>query len=247
MTEPRDRESRSRTTRTPRERKKLGDVDAVPPGVITSIHERRAGSVRYIIAIDTHPSATISAQAIAELGLKVGKRIDETEALALQTESARVAVFDKAVELLAARARSVRDLRLRLRRAGAESPLIDVAIERLASLGLLNDAEYARNVANLRATSGGVSKRRIGQELQKRGISRDVADAAIEETLEVVELDELGSARAVATKRMRSLKALDQPTQRRRLYAFLARRGYTGGVIAQVIKEIGAGELEHTE
>lgn len=225
------------------DKRALGEVDPIEPGVVTSIHERRAGSARYVVAIDGRDVATVSAQAIADLALRVGKRVETGEALSLQEESGRVAVFDKAVELLAVRARSVRDLRIRLRRTGAALAKIDEVLERLVALGLLNDEEYARNLAHSRVVSGGVSKRRISQELQKRGVARDVADDAIDTTLEEVELDEMGSARAAASKRLRSLQSLDAATRRRRLYAYLARRGYETAVIARVLKDLGTGEL----
>ena len=221
----------------------LGEVDPIEPGTVTALHERRAGSARYLVAIDGRDVATVSAQLIATRGLHVGMRIDSASAELLREESGRLVVFDKAVELLAVRARSVRDMRMRLKRVGATAGAIDGAVERLITLGLLDDDAYARNLAHARVTGGGVSKRRIGQELQKRGVARDVADEAIDATLADVELDELGAARAAALKRMRSLRSLDDATRRRRLYAFLARRGYEPGVIARVIKEASAGSI----
>ena len=62
--------------------------------------------------------------------------------------------------------------------------------------------------------------------------------AHIEGVLQEVELDEEGAARAVAEKRLRSLRNLDGDVARRRMYAYLARRGYTGDVIARVLKEL---------
>ncbi|MBK6841804.1 MAG: RecX family transcriptional regulator [Gemmatimonadetes bacterium] len=136
--------------------------------------------------------ATVSAELIAELGLRVGGSVDVVLAQRLRAESSRLAVFDKAIDLLAVRARSTRDLQMRLRRAGAADASIAAAIERLQQLGFLDDDAYARNLARSRVLSGGVSRRRIGQELQRRGVSREVADGAIAETLEEVELDEEG-------------------------------------------------------
>ena len=76
---------------------------------------------------------------------------------------------------------SARDLRLRLKRAGAQEDAVAAAIERLEELGLLDDRDYARNLARSRVVGGGVSKRKIGEELQRRGVSRRVADEAIAE------------------------------------------------------------------
>lgn len=220
------------------ERRAVGEVDEVPAGRVSALQERRAGSARYVVAIDGRPVATVSAPLIAKLDLKVGAMIDLATAALLRAEASRLAVFDKAVELLAVRARSARDLRLRLKRAGAEDEAIVAAIERLEELGLLDDRDYARNLARSRVVGGGVSKRKIGEELQRRGVSRRVADEAITDTLEEVELDEEGAARAAAEKRLRALRSYDLPTQRKRLYAFLARRGYAPDVVSRVIRAV---------
>lgn len=224
-----------------RERPPLGTVEPIPQGTITALSERRAGSARYVVQIDGRQAAVVSAQGIAELGLRTGLRIDDTMAERLRDASGELAVFDKAVELLAVRARSTRDLRMRLRRAGAAEAQIERAVQRLMALNLLNDEEYARNLAHMRVVGGGVSKRRIGQELRKRGVPRDVADEAIDATLQEVELDEQGAALTAAGRRLRALGSLDELTRRRRLYAFLARRGYGPDVIARALRDLLAG------
>jgi regulatory protein len=193
------------------------------------------------VDVDGRSAATVSAQVLAELGVRIGSRVDEGVANSLREESSRLAVFDKAVELLAVRARSECDLRLRLRRAGAMADAIDRALERLRALGLVDDDAYARQLAHARVVGGGVSKRRIGQELQRRGVSRDVADEAIGATLEDVELDEFEAAKGVAEKRLRSMRSLDPETRRRRIYGFLARRGYDHDVISRALKALGGG------
>lgn len=218
----------------------LGEPRAVASGVVTAMHERRPGSSRFVVAIDGTIAATVSAELIGQLGLRVGRRIDEVEAVQLSRAAARLEVFDKAVELLSVRARSVRDLEGRLRRAGAERDAIAGALERLQTLGFLDDSTYARQLARSRVLSGGVSKRHIVLELQKRGVARDVADAAIAETLADVDLDEDAAARAAAEKRWRTLASLDAETRRRRLYAYLARRGYSPDVIARTLRELSA-------
>jgi regulatory protein len=200
--------------------------------------------VRYVVEIDRGPAVVVSAEAIGELGLRVGGAIDEALARRLAIVAAELAVFDKAVALLAVRARSVRDLQLRLRRAGAEAPLIAKAIDRLIALRLLDDEAYARNLARSRAMSGGVSRRRIGQELQRRGVAREVADDAVDETLADVGLDEEGAALAIARRRVRALRTLDVRKQRQRLYAFLARRGYEVAIISRVVAAVVGGGAE---
>lgn len=227
-----------RAARPSRVRRLLGEAAEVQVGTVTGLDERRTGSSRYVVAIDGKPAATVSSEVIAALGLRVGLQIDAPLAALLHLASGHLEVFDKAVALLAVQARSERELRTRLRRAGAGEEGIEAAVSRLLALGLLSDEAYARSLAHSRVVGGGVSKRRIGQELQRRGVSRAVADEAIDATLEDVDLDELGAAQAAAEKRLRSLRSLDAETRRRRLYAFLARRGYPHDVISKVLRAV---------
>jgi regulatory protein len=51
-------------------------------------------------------------------------------------------------------------------------------------------------------------------------------------------IDDSASIERVARKKLRTLSKLDAPTQRRRLYAFLARRGFNSDDIARVVRTV---------
>ena len=129
--------------------------------------------------------------------------------------------------MLARAPRSVRDLRRRLLLKGETEVDVDAAVERLTVAGLLDDAAYARAFVRAKVSSQGFSRRRLQQELAKRGVAREVADAAIVEVLQDDEVDEVANIERSARKKLRTLAGLDEETQRRRLYAYLARRGYS--------------------
>ncbi len=138
--------------------------------------------------------------------------------------------------MLESRSRSVVELRRRLLRKGEPEHDVDAAIERLCGAGLLDDANYARQLARSKALNAGQSRRRIGQELAKRGVERSIADAAIADVFDEEEVDETAAIDRAAQKKARSLGALDPTTRQRRLYAFLARRGYASDAIAAAIR-----------
>jgi regulatory protein len=87
-------------------------------------------------------------------------------------------------------------------------------------------------------SSQGFSRRRLQQELAKRGVARDVADSAIVEVLHDDEIDEAANIERVARKKLRALRGLDEETQRRRLFAFLARRGYDVDDVRTVVERL---------
>jgi regulatory protein len=81
----------------------------------------------------------------------------------------------------------------------------------------------------------------LQQELAKRGVERNVADAAIVEVLHDDEVDEAANIERVARKKLRTLQSLDQETRRRRLYAYLARRGYDVDDVRRVVSALLVG------
>ena len=182
-------------------------------------------------------SATVSAEIVERLGLREGLVLAAPQVAVLREAAAALRTFDRALNMLAARARSSTELRRKLVEKGEPPALADQAIARLAALGLLDDDEYARQVARGRLL-GGASKRRVQQELWRRGVARDVADEAVAEVVADEEVDEEDSAVRVARRKAASLAKLDGPTRRRRLYGFLARRGYDHAAIRAAMAQV---------
>ena len=146
--------------------------------------------------------------------------------------------YERALDMLEARARGVVELRRLLLRKGEPEADVDDAIERLQRAGVLDDANYARQFTRAKAVGAGLSRRRVQQELTRRGVARDVSDEAIEAVFEDEGVDDSATIERVARKKMRTLTNADASTQRRRLYAFLARRGYDSDDIARVMKTL---------
>ena len=115
---------------------------------------------------------------------------------------------------------------------------MSIAIERLERAGFIDDANYARQFTRSKGVGGGLSKRRVQQELSKRGVARDVSDEAIETVFVEEGVDEEASIERVARKKLRSLSSVDAPTRKRRLFSFLARRGYDSDAIGRVLRVV---------
>ncbi|HEY6220556.1 MAG TPA: regulatory protein RecX [Gemmatimonadaceae bacterium] len=151
-----------------------------------------------------------------------------------------VSTYDRALNLLAFRARSVSELRSALIRKGEPRANVEEAIVRLLEQRLLDDAAFAQQFARMRILGPGASRLRISQELRRRGVAMEVIDRAIEE-LQVDEgLDPSSGIQRVAEKKWRSMAKLDDFTRKRRLYAFLARRGFNPDEIRGAINAIGS-------
>jgi regulatory protein len=150
----------------------------------------------------------------------------------------RRSTYARALDMLEARARAVTELRRLLIKKGEPPDDVDVAIERLRAAGVLDDANFARQLTRSKAVGGGHSRRRIQQELAKRGVARDISHEAIEEVFDEEGIDEAAAIERIARKKLRLLGGLDPATQKRRLFGFLARRGYDSDAIARVLRVV---------
>jgi len=202
---------------------------------VTGIVDAARKDGRFVVQVDGKPFATVSLDMLDRLSLRVGEELDDARAERLRQEAASLGTYDRAINMLAFQARSSRDLRRRLVQKGEEPVQVDAAIDRLTAAGFIDDAQFARQLARSKLLGAGASKRRLQQELFKRGVERGTADEAIAEVIADEDVDEEAVVREVAAKKLRSLQRDDEPTRRRKLYAFLARRGYDSDVIRRAL------------
>jgi regulatory protein len=71
-------------------------------------------------------------------------------------------------------------------------------------------------------------------------VNRAVSDAAIDAVFEEEGVDQRSVVEEAARKKLRALRALEPAVRRRRLYAFLARRGYDADDIRQAMEAVGS-------
>jgi regulatory protein len=217
------------------------------PGPVTAIreHPRRAG--RYTVEVARVPVGPVSAEAIGELGVRMGVVLDERALGRLVAAARDVACYDRALEALARRSRSRRDLErwLALREFTAEQ--IAPAVERLLELGLLDDVAFARGYARGRLGARGFGPRRVAAELARRGVERGVVDEVLREHAEEQEAEQEATAEAggagsvidlAARKRVRALSGLEPRVAHQRLTAWLVRRGFGVGESVQVTRMV---------
>lgn len=109
---------------------------------------------------------------------------------------------------------------------------VSAEIERLEGVGLLDDSALAENLVRTLQDRKGLGRSAISAELRRRKVDQ----VAIEEALESIDTDdELERAIEVATKRAGQLSSYDAATAKRRLGAYMQRRGYGGSILSQAM------------
>lgn len=210
-----------------------------PMPVVTAITPAPRHPGRFILLVDGKGHATLSLDAIERLKLVVGASVAGLEDR-IEREAASLKVYDRALNMLAFRARSSAELARSLVRKGEPKDLVELTIGRLQGQGVLDDAAYAQSFTRAKVLGAGQSRRRVQQELARKGVARSVTDAAITTVFEEEGVDQREIVEQAARKKLRSLAKLEPPVRRRRLYAFLARRGYDGEDIRRAMAAVGA-------
>ncbi|WP_251449260.1 regulatory protein RecX [Microbacterium sp. Marseille-Q6648] len=134
---------------------------------------------------------------------------------------------------LRVRSLSVREARSVLGEQGLPTDEVDDVLQTFLDRGYLDDAALAEQLTHAAVDRKGHGRRVIAQTLAKRGVPRDVADAA----LEALPDDDAERALEFARSKARSMASLDGDTALRRLMGQLARRGYGGSAAMSAAKQ----------
>ena len=190
-----------------------------------------------LVEVDRGRFASLPADALEWLSLRVGAELAPAVLERLRELADVEAAQRAALRALARRAHARRDLERRLTKKQHPPAAVTTALERLAARGLLDDCRFAERYAAVRATRG-KGPARIINDLLAQGVERHVAEDAVGRALTEEGIDPQVEARAAATKRALQLGGLPPPVRRRRLLAFLVRRGYSGPQVKELVREL---------
>ena len=147
--------------------------------------------------------------------------------------------WDSALRLLGVRARSRSEMRTRLLDKEFPSDEVDRTLSRLTSMGLLDDADFARQWVESRHRNNGRGRIALRNELRTKGVDPAVAESALSL---VDDEDERARAEELLARKVGSLSAADigdraaRDRHTRRLVAMLARRGYPANVAFDLVR-----------
>ena len=141
-----------------------------------------------------------------------------------------------ALDLLARRPWTRRDLTGRLRRRGAPPNVAEAVVAELEARGYVDDRAYAAAWAESRARGRSFGRQRLREELRGRGVARPLVEAAIDRAFE--DTPELARTQVAAVRRLAILGRRSPDQAARRLHDYLRRRGYSGDVVRQVLRAL---------
>lgn len=145
--------------------------------------------------------------------------------------------FERAVKLLAAKPRSIAELRERLLRGkGTNQEVVEEVIARLREYGYLNDERFAFSYASYKVKQRPIGRRRLERDLKFKKIDSAVASEALEmvyaETPEEQLIDQ-----AIA-KRLRIRGKPKNRAEAKSLFDHLLRQGFPLEVVSDKVRAL---------
>ncbi|AQT80653.1 recombination regulator RecX [Mycolicibacterium litorale] len=147
------------------------------------------------------------------------------------------------LRLLTVRSRTRSELAGQLAKRGYPDGVAATVLNRLAAVGLIDDADFAEQWVRSRRARAGKGKRALAAELRNKGVDDEVIAGALDGI-------DAGAERQRAEQlveqklRREALGDADDTKVMRRLVGMLARRGYNQSMAVAVVTEGLAAERE---
>ncbi len=165
--------------------------------------------------------------------LQVGQVLSSEKISSLQSQETLEVAYLKALHYLSYRPRSESEVESSLKEKGFDEGVIAYVLERLKQDRYLGDEQFAQLWVENRSSFRPRSRRMLRYELRQKGVSEENISNALDGAEEESSLAYQAAARYASR-----LKDEEWDTFRKRLAAFLARRGFSYGTISPVVRTV---------
>src|SRR3954464_725664 len=170
----------------------------------------------------------------------------EKAARVVNPEKARARTFARAVKLLAAKPRSIAELRERLlEKQWTDEETVEMVLAKLGEYGYLNDERFAFGYASSKVRQKPVGRQRLQRDLQLKKVDRETAEEAIKLVFEETPEEELVD-RAIE-KRMRLRGRPRTRAEVKSLYDHLLRAGFSYELVARKVRSASDANLDEED
>lgn len=161
-------------------------------------------------------------------------------------EKARERTFQRAVKLLAAKPRSVAELRERLlEKQWTNEATVESVLAKLGEYGYLNDERFAFGYASYRVRQKPMGRQRIMRDLQMKKVDRETADEALRLVFEETPEESLIDRAIEKRTRLRGLPRTR--SEIKSLIDHLMRQGFSYELISNKVRAISAADLDEDD
>ncbi|HZG57354.1 RecX family transcriptional regulator [Paenibacillus sp.] len=208
-------------------------------GVITSVELQKKQRHRYNIFVDEQFAFAVHEDILMKHRLFKGQVVSADRLEEVLRDEERQDAYVKTIRWLGARPRTEKEIRQYMGRKAYEPAVVDHCVERLKAERYVDDERFSRALTEERLQRQGKGKQWIRQELLQKGVDKQTVMDAVQS---VSPEEEKAAAAALAKKRWRALSSGEDPqAARRKLYAYLARRGFSASAVREAVREAADG------
>lgn len=197
---------------------------------ITDIKKQVKRSDRYSIFIDGKYDFSLSESELLNLALRVGQELSKEDYKKLKDTASEDRAYDRALNLIMCRPRSVWEIQTYLKQKKYEPAMIEKITRRLQENNYLDDTSFARSWVQSRRLLKSTSRRKLQLELRQKGVADEIVDQVLSED---DEHDELQMLKEIIEKKRTQSRYADE----QKLIAYLARQGFNYGDIKQALEK----------
>lgn len=208
--------------------------------IITLVEKQKRGKHRYNIFLNEEYAFSVHEDILIKHRLVKGESVDLQDMERIIQDEEQNNAYMKALRAIGRRPHSSSELKRKLKESGYEPPIIEWVIEKLAAQNYLNDEEFAKMWTDSRIISQKKGRNLVRQELQQKGIDKELVKHAMEN---INQEDEIAGAMKLAQTKWKQTSG-ELFDKKRKTAAFLMRRGYTGAVVTKVLGQLSSEPSE---
>ena len=201
---------------------------------ITAIEIQKKDPNRISVFLDGEFAFGLHQDVLLECGIAKGDLLSDERIQQILDLEERKRAREKALRLLAVRARSRKELGDRLKQAKFGQSAVEWALAELERLGLIDDGVFARAFGQTRAIVRPSGAYLLRLELRQKGLCDEDVEKGVAAAF--AEKNERDQAFELAGKRKRTLAALSEEKARKRLNDFLLRRGFSWDLVTEIME-----------
>jgi regulatory protein len=201
-------------------------------GKVTRLVKGKGREKRVRVFLDGKYACTLLTEVVLKEGLRVGQELSAGQMETLTGKDHYQRCLNASIRYLGYRPRSEAEIKQRLQRHGFDAENTAKALSFLKKQGLVDDTAFARFWKDNRESFSPRSRRLMGWELRRKGLSSDIIEQV------TGEIDDSESAYRAALSKVRRLSPIDYRDFRRRLGEYLGRRGFGYDVINATVSRV---------
>lgn len=176
--------------------------------------------------------------------LEPGRKLTDADVEKLLDEDSYEVAYQKALQFINYRPRSIEETRRRLFKKGFSEEVVEKTIAKLLERKWLDDLEFSRQWIENRNTFRPRSDRLLSYELRLKGVADDIIQLALEK----FGGDENELAYQAGTKKAKQCRKCPKLDFQKKVGGYLGRRGFHYGIVKPTVehlwKEFSSSETE---